>query len=224
MTALIQQFVSAVVEEFSSSCSLAVTSGVLVRHDTRAWSSQPVMGLSTEKYQLDERTGGDADQDVQGEPFNKHSGSDGMKTVSIYTELDELIATSERERRTLRSERVPYSESADHTTSAMDRPRVCAEGSALTRLHDNSTRQHSTNRTSWRPILDVASHTWVPSGHPQYPRAYFGREAVGDSTTTRNTDKKVYSTHVTLNTKAKVRLSRSRSDFGQMVVQQEVRA
>ena len=70
-------------------------------------------------------------QDVQGEPFNKHSWSDGMKTVSIYTELDELIATSERERRMLRSERVPYSESADHTTSAVDRPRVCAEGGAL---------------------------------------------------------------------------------------------
>ena len=125
--------------------------------------TQPVMGLSTDKYQLDERTGSDANQDVQGEPVNKHSWSDGKKTVSIYTELDELIATSERERRTLRSERVPYSESADHTTSAMDRPRVCAEGSALTRLYDNSTRQHSTNRTSWRP--DVASSwMWRPTG------------------------------------------------------------
>ena len=39
MTALTQQSVSAVVEDFSSSCILAVTSGVLVRHDTRAWRS-----------------------------------------------------------------------------------------------------------------------------------------------------------------------------------------
>ena len=49
MTALTQQSVSAVVEDFSSSCILAVTSGVLVRHDTWAWRSQPVMGLSTDK-------------------------------------------------------------------------------------------------------------------------------------------------------------------------------
>ena len=47
---------------------------------------------------------------------------------------------------------------------------------------------------------------------------------MGGSTTTRNTDKRVHSTHVTLNTQAKVGLSRSRSDVGQMVVQQEVRA
>ena len=67
--------------------------------------THPVMGLSTDKQQLDERTGSDANQDVHGEPFNKHSGSDGKKTVSIYTELDELIATSERERRTQRTGR-----------------------------------------------------------------------------------------------------------------------
>ena len=115
-------------------------------------------GTDDRKCQLDERTGSDANQDVQGEPFNKHIWFDGEKTVSIYTELDELIATSERERQTLRSGRVLFSESADHTTSAMDRPRVCAEGSALTRPHDKSARQHSTNRASWCP--DVAS-SWM---------------------------------------------------------------
>ena len=53
---------------------------------------------------------------VQSEPFNQHSWSDGKKTVSIYTKLDELIATSERERQSLRSGGVLSSESADSTT------------------------------------------------------------------------------------------------------------
>ena len=61
------------------------------------------MALTTGKYQWDDRTGSDADQDVPGEAFNKHSFSAGKKTVSIYAEIDELIATSEGERRTLGS-------------------------------------------------------------------------------------------------------------------------
>ena len=38
----------------------------------------------------------------------------------------------------------------------------------------------------------------VPPCLPLYSRAYYDKEAVGDSTTMRNTDKRVSSTHVTL--------------------------
>ena len=40
------------------------------------------------KYRWDDRSGGDADKDVQGEAISKFSWSDGKKTVSIYIELD----------------------------------------------------------------------------------------------------------------------------------------
>ena len=42
------------------------------------------------KYQWDDGTGSDEEQDVHGETFNKHSWSGGKKTVSIHTELDDL--------------------------------------------------------------------------------------------------------------------------------------
>ena len=77
----------------------------------------------------------------------------------------------------------------------------------------------------WRPTRGSRQDTHdTPPCLPWYSRANYGREAVGGSTTMRNTDKRVYRTHVTLNTLAKVRLSRSRSDVTHMVVQQEVRA
>ena len=54
------------------------------------------MTLTTDKYQWSDRTGSDADQDVRSKPSNMHSWFDSKKTVSIYTEIDELTATSER--------------------------------------------------------------------------------------------------------------------------------
>ena len=53
---------------------------------------------STREYRRDGRQvsvgrteqGSDADQDVEGEAFNMHSWYVGKKTVSIYTELDDL--------------------------------------------------------------------------------------------------------------------------------------
>ena len=42
------------------------------------------------KYQWDDRPGGDADKDVQGEAITKYCWSEGKNTVSIYLELDGL--------------------------------------------------------------------------------------------------------------------------------------
>ena len=42
------------------------------------------------KYQWDDRLGGDADKDVQGEVITKYCWSEGKDTVSIYLELDGL--------------------------------------------------------------------------------------------------------------------------------------
>ena len=39
------------------------------------------------EYQWNDRSGGDADKDVQGEATSKYSSSDEKKTVSIYIEL-----------------------------------------------------------------------------------------------------------------------------------------
>ena len=47
------------------------------------------------EYQWDDRSGGDADKDVQGEAISKYSWSDGKKTVSIYIELDGLDDVAE---------------------------------------------------------------------------------------------------------------------------------
>ena len=42
------------------------------------------------EHQWDDRSGGDADKDVQGEAFTKYSWSEGKNAVSIYLELDGL--------------------------------------------------------------------------------------------------------------------------------------
>ena len=39
------------------------------------------IGAAAGKYQWDDRSGGDADKDVQGEAMSKYSWSDGKKTV-----------------------------------------------------------------------------------------------------------------------------------------------
>ena len=44
----------------------------------------------TGKYQEDDRPGGDADKDVQGEAITKYCLSEGKNTVSIYLELEGL--------------------------------------------------------------------------------------------------------------------------------------
>ena len=48
------------------------------------------IGAVAGKYQWDDRPGGDADKDVQGEAITKYCWSEGKKTVSIYLELDGL--------------------------------------------------------------------------------------------------------------------------------------
>ena len=50
---------------------------------------------AADEYQWDDRSGGDADKDVQGEAISKYSWSDGKKTVSIYIELDGLDDVAE---------------------------------------------------------------------------------------------------------------------------------
>jgi len=57
--------------------------------------SPEYIGAAAGKYQWDDRTGGDADKDVQGEAISKYSWSDGKKTVSIYIELDGLDDVAE---------------------------------------------------------------------------------------------------------------------------------
>ena len=52
------------------------------------------------KYQWDDRAASDADQDVLDEPFNKHSWSDDENTENVYSEIDELVATSVRAMKT----------------------------------------------------------------------------------------------------------------------------
>ena len=89
MTALTQQLVSVVIEADS------VVFQLYTGDDMQFWCG---------KYQWDDRTGSDADQDVQGEAFNKNSWSDGKKMVSFYTELDDLndpVAERRRQSRTV---------------------------------------------------------------------------------------------------------------------------
>ena len=88
MTALTQQLVSVVIEADSVLFQL-YTGG-----DMQLWCG---------KYQWDDRTGSDADQDVQGEAFNKNSWSDGKKTVSFNTELVDLNDTVAERRRQSRT-------------------------------------------------------------------------------------------------------------------------
>ena len=47
-------------------------------------------GAVADKYQWDDRPGGDADKDVQGEVITENCWSEGKNTVSIYLELDGL--------------------------------------------------------------------------------------------------------------------------------------
>ena len=48
------------------------------------------IGAVADKYQWDDRPGGDADKDVQGEAITKYCWSEGKNTVSMYLELDGL--------------------------------------------------------------------------------------------------------------------------------------
>ena len=97
MTALPRKPASAVVEADSvlfqmyscgdmQSSGAARNSGMEFVHSVMA---QTKIGADTGKSQWDDRTRNVADQDVQGEPFNQHSWSDGKKMVSIYIELDD---------------------------------------------------------------------------------------------------------------------------------------
>ena len=53
------------------------------------------IGAVAGKYQWDDRPGGDADKDVQGEAITKYCWSEGKNTVSIYIELDGLDDVTE---------------------------------------------------------------------------------------------------------------------------------
>ena len=119
MTVLTQQLVPAVTEANRIIFQLCSRGDMLSCGATRNLGmevAQSVVSFTTGKYQWDDRTGSDADHDVQGEASNKHSWTDGKKTVNIYTELDELIATSERAANAAIRE-VLYSASADHATT-----------------------------------------------------------------------------------------------------------
>ena len=127
------------------------------------------MTPTTGKYQWNDRRGSDADKDVQDEPLNKNSASDGRSMVSIYTEVDELITTGERAMNATIGEVLLLRTGRPHD-DAVDRPRVCVGSiaqltplSCLTRPHDNP--QHNT------------------ASHPRYTRVHRGGEAVVGSTT-----------------------------------------
>ena len=129
MTALAQTLASVVIEAYSVFfqlyCRGAMQSSGAARKSGMEFS-QSVMALTAGKHQWDDRTGSDADQDVQHEPFNKHRWSDGKKTMSIYTELDELFDRDEWTRATnaqIRGCCLPNRPATRH--AAMDRPRVC---------------------------------------------------------------------------------------------------
>ena len=47
------------------------------------------------EHQQDDRTGGDADKDLQGKPITKYSWSEGKNAVNIYLELDGLDDVTE---------------------------------------------------------------------------------------------------------------------------------
>ena len=78
--------------------------------------AQTVMTPPICEHQWDDRTGSDADHDVQDVPLRKHRWTDDTNTVSISTELDELIATSERGMNATTGG-VLFYESAEHTTT-----------------------------------------------------------------------------------------------------------
>ena len=94
MTALTQQPGPAVVEPNSILFQLCSRGDMLSSGATRnsgMEGAQSVMTMTTCEHQWDNRTGSDADHDVQDEPCNKHKWTDDKNTVSIYTELDKLI-------------------------------------------------------------------------------------------------------------------------------------
>ena len=99
MTALTQLLVPAVTEANSILFQLCSRGDMQSSGATRPSDfefTQSVMTLSTCEHQWEDRTGSDADHDVQDVPFNKHRWTDDKNTVSIHAELDEMIATSER--------------------------------------------------------------------------------------------------------------------------------
>ena len=65
--------------------SVAVQRQVLQR--TTETKAPEYIGAVAGKYQWDDRPGGDADKDVQGEAITKYCWSEGRNTVSIHLEL-----------------------------------------------------------------------------------------------------------------------------------------
>ena len=117
LTAVTQQLASAVNAADSvlfRSYACMQSSGATRNSDLEF--AQSVMTLPTCEHEWDDRTGSDADHDVQDVPSQKHRWTDDKNTVNIYIELDELIATSERAMNATIGE-VLYSESADHTAT-----------------------------------------------------------------------------------------------------------
>ena len=58
-------------------------------------TSPRTTGTKAPEHQQDDRSGGDADKDVQGEAIAKYCWSEGKNTVSIYLELDGLDDVTE---------------------------------------------------------------------------------------------------------------------------------
>ena len=85
-------FYDMVAEPFSLKAAEALWRQRL-RYGAKAWIDEQADDRVQEaagEYQWDDRSGGDADKDVQGEATSKYSWSDEKKTVSIYIELDGL--------------------------------------------------------------------------------------------------------------------------------------
>ena len=81
-----------VAEHFSLKAAEALL-GQRLRYGAKARMDEQVDDQVQEaagEYQWDDRSGGDADEDVQGEAISEYSWSDEKKTVSIYIELDGL--------------------------------------------------------------------------------------------------------------------------------------
>ena len=58
-----------------------------VSQRTTETNAPEYIGAVAGKYQWDDRPGGDADKDVQGEALTKYCWSEGRNTVSIHLEL-----------------------------------------------------------------------------------------------------------------------------------------
>ena len=76
------------------------------------------IGAAAGKYQWDDRTGCDADSDVQGEAFKTYFLKVSKKTVSIYAELDDLNAQVAERRRQSRIVQGPVAKSNPESVAA----------------------------------------------------------------------------------------------------------